>query len=145
MKQKRIIILAIIILSLSFNFVSAQSEAGVWKTVDDNTGKDKSHVEIYFKNGRMYGKIVKLIDKSGGENPLCTECKGLRKNKPILGMEIVDGLSKRKSDWYLDKGILDPENGKWYDCKIWLENNNTLKVRGYIGVFYRTQTWYRVK
>lgn len=133
-----------IILIVSLQLFS-QKEVGVWRTVDDDTGIDKSHVEIYKRNGKLYGKIVKILDTSEGENPLCTECSGALKNKPILGMQIINGLEKRRRDWYLDNGILDPENGRTYNCKIWLKDDNTLYVRGYVGFFYRTQEWYRVK
>jgi len=128
--------------------LSAQSIEGVWKTVDDNTGKTKSEVNITIENGRLYGTIIKLYKEPGEDpDPLCTECEGDLKDKKIIGMQIINGLKKRKDDWYKDSGIIDPENGKWYDCKIYLDedNPNELKVRGYISFLYRTQTWHRVK
>jgi uncharacterized protein (DUF2147 family) len=124
--------------------LKAQKEVGTWKTIDDETGKAKSYVELYIKNGKLYGKVIEVLDKTE-ENPLCKNCTGELKNKPIIGMQIVNGLTKRKSDWYLKGGILDPANGELYDCRIWLKDENTLNVRGYLGPFYRTQTWYRVK
>ena len=59
-------------------------------------------------------------------------------------MIIMENLEKDDDEWD-DGEILDPNNGKIYDCKIWLEGNDILKVRGYVGFFYRTQTWKRVK
>jgi uncharacterized protein (DUF2147 family) len=144
MKNTAIIYLVILLVLIPY-FTYSQSITGIWKTIDDETGIDKSHVELYIKNEKLYGKIVKILDTSEGENPLCTECSGEKKNQPILGMEIISGLKERRKDWYLDKGIFDPETGKTYDCKIWLDGKNTLKVRGYIGILYRTQTWYRIK
>lgn len=139
-KKSAILVLFMFLASI----VLAQKEVGVWKTIDDNTKKEKSHVEIYIKNGKLYGKVVKILDESRA-NAKCTECKGDLYNKPIVGMQIINGLDKRKDDWYKKEGILDPENGKLYDCKIWLSDNKTLQVRGYLGPFYRTQTWYRIK
>ncbi len=144
MKKAAIKSLTIVLVLIPY-FTFPQSVTGIWKTIDDETEIDKSHVELFIKSGRLYGKIVKILDTSEGENPLCTECPGTKHNQPILGMEIISGLKERRKDWYLDKGIFDPETGKTYDCKIWLEDRNTLKVRGYIGFFYRTQTWYRVR
>jgi uncharacterized protein (DUF2147 family) len=144
MKNTAIIYLVVLLVLIPC-FTYTQSITGIWKTIDDETGIDKSHVELYIKNEKLYGKIVKILDTSEGENPLCTECSGEKKNQPILGMEIISGLKERRKDWYLDKGIFDPETGKTYDCKIWLDGKNTLKVRGYIGILYRTQTWYRIK
>lgn len=129
-----------------FSIVSySQSIEGVWKTYDDETGDLESEVKIYKKNGKIYGKIIKIHKvKNGEENPVCELCPGQRKNKHVLGMNIITGLSKDGSEWYGDESILDPNNGELYDCKIWLEDKNKLAVRGYLGWFFRTQYWVRV-
>lgn len=126
------------------SFSSAQSVEGVWKQYDDETGDLESEVEIYKKNGKIYGKIIKIHKVVDGEkNPKCDLCPDQRKNKPIIGMNIITGLSKDGSEWYGDESILDPNDGELYDCKIWLENDNKLAVRGYLGWFFRTQYWVR--
>ena len=76
---------------------------------------------------------------------MCDKCEGDKKDKKIIGMQIVEGLSKKGTNWEGKNGILDPAKGKIYTCKLWLEGNDVLKVRGYLEPFYRTQTWYRVK
>lgn len=123
----------------------AQSCVGTWITIDDETGKKKSKVELYKKDGLLYGKIVYLYPREGREpNPKCTKCPGERKNQPIVGLQIIRALKWDGEEW--DNGtIVDPENGKVYTCTIWLDENNSdkLKVRGYVGIFYRTQTWIR--
>ncbi len=136
-------------------FVSApvsnvnKSVTGNWKTIDDETGKAKSIVNIYIKSdGKLYGKIIKLFKAPDeDQDPICDKCTDYRKNKKIIGMEIITGLEKDGNEWYADDAILDPENGKIYDCKIWVDEDNPdlLQVRGYIGWFFRTQTWKRVK
>ena len=121
---------------------------GTWKTIDDDTGKPKSIVKLYKKDGKLYGKILKLFRGPNEEqNPLCDKCEGANHNKPIIGMQIVNGLVYDDGEWEGDDGILDPNNGKLYDCKIWLddEDPNILNVRGYIGWIFRTQTWHRVE
>lgn len=127
------------------NISLAQSVEGVWKTIDDETQKEKSYVEITIKDGKLFGTIIKLIDPDE-PNPLCDDCKGAKKNKPITGMQIIMGLEKDGDVW---KGgdILDPGNGKEYDCKLWLESADVLTVRGFMGISLlgRSQTWYRVK
>ena len=122
----------------------AQSPVGVWKTIDDETGEAKSHVEIFEKDGKLYGKVVKLLLKPADTK--CEKCSGAKKDKPVVGMTIIEGMEKDGSEWE-DGTILDPENGKTYTCKFWLSEDdpNKLKVRGYIAFFYRTQDWYRVK
>ena len=130
----------------AMSFARAQSTpVGVWKTIDDETGEAKSHVEIYKKDGAYYGKIVKLLQRS--PDAVCEKCDGEKKNQPILGMVIIQDLEPHKDYW--KKGsILDPESGNEYNCSIWFEEGeqDKLQVRGkhWTGL-YRTQTWYRVK
>lgn len=124
------------------------SVVGVWKTIDDETNKAKSHVKIYkAKNGKYYGKIVKLLNRAkGDEDPICNVCPGKDKGKKIVGMLIVKGLKKDGNE-YNGGTIMDPKSGKVYTCKLWNEGENKLKVRGYLGIsaLGRTQTWHRVK
>lgn len=122
------------------NFIFAESPVGTWKTIDDKTKKAKSYVKIYEYNGKIYGEIKELINPDE-PNPLCTKCKGQYHKKPIIGMTILWDLVK-DDDEYKNGQIIDPQSGDVYRCKIWVEGN-TLKVRGYLGPLYRTQTWYR--
>ena len=72
---------------------------GKWKTIDDETGKPKSIVEIFKKSdGKYYGKVIQLLIKPA--DPNCSGCKDDRKDKPILGMEVIRGLSKDGSRVY---------------------------------------------
>tara|TARA_B100000809_G_scaffold630_2_gene704 strand:+ start:4860 stop:5279 length:420 start_codon:yes stop_codon:yes gene_type:complete len=123
--------------------INAQNITGKWKTIDDETKKEKSVVEIFKKGDKYFGKIISIVD-TAKKNSKCTLCKDSRKNQLILGMEIIKNL-KKDDDEFEDGTILDPKNGKIYDCKIWLEDDNTLNVRGYIAFFFRTQEWIRVK
>lgn len=130
---------------LAILFAQSQTVIGKWKTIDDETGKAKSIVEIYEKSGKIYGKVVDILEEENKKR-VCTNCSGEDKNKPILGMIVIKGLLKQGSE-YTNGKILDPKNGKLYKCFITLETKDKLKVRGYIGIslFGRTQYWYRVK
>ena len=130
---------------LSLSTLSAQDVFGKWKTIDDATGKAKSYVEIYEEDGKVYGKIVELINPEK-ENPICDQCCCEDKDQPILGLKFIKGLEK-DGDEYNGGKILDPQNGKLYKCYITLEDDNKLKVRGYIGfsLLGRTQYWYRAE
>jgi uncharacterized protein (DUF2147 family) len=123
----------------------AASPYGTWKTIDDETNKAKSLVELYKgKDGKLYGKIVKLFNPKE-KDPRCTKCSGARKNKPIVGLQIITGLSLDDDEWSGGE-VLDPANGKTYRCKLWVEDGGKkIKLRGYVAFFYRTQYWYRVK
>jgi uncharacterized protein (DUF2147 family) len=141
------IVLVMLSLVVSSQALAGSSPYGTWKTVDDKTKKSRSLVKLYKgKDGKLHGKIVKLFQKKGEDpKPRCTECSGSKKNKPIIGMEIISGLSLDGDEWSGGK-VLDPANGKTYRCKLWVENGGKkIKLRGYVAFFYRTQYWYRVK
>ena len=127
---------------LSMNMF-AQSCVGKWVTIDDESGKKKSIVDLYKIDGKLYGKITYLFPREGREdNPKCKKCTDDRKDQPLIGLQIVRGLKWNGSSW--ENGtIVDPEIGKLYTVKMWLEpgNANYLNVRGYVGPFYRTQKW----
>jgi uncharacterized protein (DUF2147 family) len=133
--------IAIIFILLAMQ-LQAQSVVGRWKTIDDETKKPKSIVEIYEQNGKIYGKIIKLFrTPQEDQDPVCDKCTDFRKGKKIIGLNIITDMQK-DGDEYVDGKILDPKNGKIYNCKLWVENGN-LMVRGYVAFFFRTQTWVR--
>jgi uncharacterized protein (DUF2147 family) len=142
--KNNILIVAALFFTTIF-YAQNQSVLGKWKTIDDETGKAKSIVEIYEKSGKIYGKVVEILEVEH-KNNVCSECSGSDKNKPILGMIIIKGLTKEGSE-YTNGKILDPKNGKTYKCFVTLEAKDKLKVRGFIGIslFGRTQYWYRAK
>src|SRR5215475_6256303 len=121
--------------------VAADVVVGKWKTVDDKTGKMLSDVEIYDQGGKLFGKIVGLAEPNDaqGKPKTCTKCTGADKDKPIVGLVIIKDLSV-SGDRYKNGTILDPEDGKVYKAEVWTEDAK-LKVRGYLGPFYKTQTW----
>jgi uncharacterized protein (DUF2147 family) len=124
----------------------AQDVKGKWKTIDDETQEPKSIVEIFERDGKLFGKIVKLFRKPGeDQDPVCDECDedDPRYLKKIIGMEIMREMVPAEGE-YSGGDILDPNKGKVYSCKIWIEGKD-LKVRGYWGPFYRTQTWLRAQ
>lgn len=118
---------------------------GKWKTIDDKTGDAKSIVEIYEQNGKIYGKVVEILNPAK-KQAKCDKCDGADKGKPIEGLIIIKGL-KKDGDKYTDGDILDPQKGKLYSCTIKLDGKDKLDVRGYMGfsMLGRTQVWHRVK
>ncbi|MFA9191446.1 DUF2147 domain-containing protein [Flavobacterium sp. FZUC8N2.13] len=139
-------ILTIVVLFVSCVFYSQNKGVlGKWKTIDDETGEPKSIVEIYEKSGKIYGKVIEILDMVH-KNDFCTACSGEDASKPILGLIVIKGLTQDGKEYNSGK-ILDPKNGKLYQCFITLEGNDKLKVRGYIGISLlgRTQYWQRVK
>lgn len=139
-KKSFFYLLAMLFCVLGFS----QKLEGKWETIDDETGKAKSVIEIYSNNGKYYGKVVKLLLKED-QGKICTNCSGNKKNQPVVGLEILEGLSK-DGDKYTGGKILDPKNGKTYKCQIEFNNDNEIKVRGFIGISLigRSQIWKRV-
>lgn len=122
------------------------SPVGLWKNIDDATGKPKALVRITENNGELSGKIEKLFRAPDqDQNPLCEKCEGDLKGQPIIGLTVLSGL-KKDGDEYSGGQILDPANGKIYKSKLTvLDDGRKLNVRGYVGMpmLGRTQTWVR--
>jgi len=123
---------------------SAQEILGKWKTIDDETGVEKSIVEIYEQDGKIFGKIIEIFDPLKRDKS-CELCEGEDYNKPVLGLVIIKNM-EGEGKTYKNGSITNPEDGKVYTCRLKLddENPNRLQVRGYIAFFYRTQYWIRV-
>lgn len=138
---KQVLVLAFCLLQTS---LFAQSIVGDWITVDDNTGEKKSVIMFYKVGDSYFGKVkTNLVGK---DNPLCTKCEGDRKNKPIVGMVIIENLKKVGNE-YTNGTVFDPETADTYKCTIELVGADKLKIRGYLGIpmFGRSQYWERKK
>lgn len=156
MIKKSLVVFMVFVCVVMFSGISSYAQdpiIGTWVTVADkgeDKGKSTSYVEIFEKNGGYYGKIVKLL--IGPSDEVCTKCKGDLKNKPILGMVILQGLRKTgKADPKLgaeyDGGtILDPKDGETYRSKAWIKDD-VLTVRGFVGISLlgRNAGWMRLK
>ena len=132
-----------LLISLIVFSVQSYPIEGTWVTQDDETGKQKSEVLIYKEDGKLYGKITKLLLPED-QGKKCVNCKGANKDQPIEGMIIIKDLELEDDTW--EEGtILDPKSGKVYDCYVDFEDTNTLKVRGFLGfsLLGRTQIWKR--
>ena len=123
---------------------------GVWKSIDDDTKREKSLIRITESGGVLTGKVEKLLDPTSPPDPVCKDCSDERKDKPILGMTIIRGVKASADDKGLWDGgdILDPNNGKVYKVRLRpIDGGAKLEVRGYIGapLLGRTQTWIRAE
>ena len=120
---------------------AAEAPLGRWKSIDEKTGKPVSEVELYEQGGKLFGKIVGLTEPTDkeGKAKTCTRCTGADKDKPIVGLVIIRDLALSDGR-YKGGTILDPEDGKVYKAEVWTEEGK-LKVRGYLSMFYKTQTW----
>ena len=128
----------------------ATSPAGLWRTIDDSSKKDKSLVRIVEANGVYTGKVEKITDPDAPKDATCKDCSDDRKDKPVVGMTIIRNVKASADDKNVFEGgdILDPNNGKVYRVKLKLiDNGSKLDVRGYIGtpMLGRTQTWIRAE
>ena len=122
------------------------SPVGLWKNIDDVSGKPKALIRISETKGELQGRIEKLyLAPDVPQDPRCTPCQGVNKDQPVLGMVILFGL-KKDGDAYSGGQILDPNNGNLYKSKLTvLDGGKQLNVRGYIGMplLGRSQVWLR--
>jgi uncharacterized protein (DUF2147 family) len=147
-QSKHILLLGSLFLVSLFSIAQTSIE-GHWKTIDDETGRIKSIVEITERDGQFFGNIVELFRlPDEDQDPHCDKCDDDRKDQRTLGMEIVRNmvLAEGESQEWEEGTICDPKKGSIYDCEMWFEDGNidVLKVRGYIWFVFRTQDWLRV-
>ncbi len=131
--MKKILSTIMMCMFIALPSMAAENIAGVYKTIDDETGEAKSLVQIYSHEGKMYGRVVKLFAEQD------KKAVGIKGDPKIVGLDIAWGLQdegKRYEGGY----ILDPAKGKIYGCEMWREGNKLI-VRGKIGPFGRNQTW----
>ncbi len=146
MKMKTLATLALGTL-VSSAALAQMSPVGQWHTIDDKTGEVKSLIVVSDNGGGLSGRIEALLRKGADQNAKCTECTDDRKDKPMLGLEIIRDAKKADGRDVWEGGkILDPENGKTYTLRMTpTDGGKKLDVRGSIGPFGRTQTWVRVQ
>ena len=136
-----------LVLSLAATLACAQmTPVGRWHSIDDKTGELKSLLTITDAGGVLSGRIEKLLRKDADQNGVCDKCSDDRKDKPMIGLEIIRGAKRAEGkDVWEDGKILDPENGKNYTLRLTpIEGGSKLEVRGSVFGIGRTQTWVRV-
>lgn len=149
--RKLAITLGLVLLALLPALAQAQATpVGVWKTIDDQSGQEKSLIRIADNAGVLSGRIEKLLDPATRPDAVCEKCSDARKDQPILGMTVIRNVRQDAADKALWDGgdILDPNDGKVYKVRLKpIDGGSRLEVRGYIGMplLGRTQTWTRVE
>lgn len=142
----RLLMLGVVVLPL-WAGAAEPSAAGLWRQIDDTTGKVRSLLRVDEQGGLYEGRIDKIYfnPDETERDPVCDKCSDARKGQKLIGMTILTGL-KRSGLSYEGGEILDPDNGKIYRARMNLSaDGKTLEVRGFIGVslFGRSQTWLR--
>ncbi len=122
---------------------------GIWNAIDDVSGLPSSRIELYIDENTLKGKVIeKYTQPWEGQDAICISCTGALKGENIVGMKILYNFELKdqmtNQEHWVNGKVMDPGNGKTYNSSIWLEDKNTLKLRGYWGPFHRTQTWKRV-
>ena len=147
--MKKTLLIATLLMLTGSAFAQA-SPVGLWKTIDDNTKKERSLIRVSEAGGVFTGKIEKRLDADAKPTDICDQCTDDRKNQPILGLTLIRNVKQSADDKGLWDGgdITDPDNGKVYKVRLKpIDDGKKLEVRGYIGMpmLGRTQTWIRVE
>ena len=137
---------AIILIAMAGSACAQMSPVGLWRSADDKTGEAKAEIRIAEAGGALSGRIERSLKKGTPPDAVCEPCADERKGRPIAGLEIIRGGSKAEGKEVWEGGrILDPENGKEYRASFTpIDGGKKLEVRGYLGPFWRTQTWSRI-
>lgn len=131
--------MATILLTATTTFGAGQSDIlGSWKTEEDD-----SILEFFRCGEKICGKIVWLKQPNymNNKDGPVGKTKVDRKNpnpalrtRPILGLQVMKGLTARANRRWVNGTCYDPETGKSYKCKMKLASPNRLELRGYIGI-----------
>jgi uncharacterized protein (DUF2147 family) len=147
--MKRFITLIALLVLASSSAVYSQTNAGdailgVWET-----GNGKARVKITKSGNYYYGRIVWLREPNNEEGKPKVDKNNPNENErqtPLLGLRLLKSFEYKGDNLWEDGTIYDPESGSTYNCKISLQDENTMNIRGYIGIsaFGRTDVWKRV-
>ncbi len=138
----KISLIEVMLICITFTSYSQNQIIGKWLSADK-----EGITEIYQQSGKYFGKIIWLKNQNDNKGNPYTDTENpnkLLKNRPLIELIIIKDLRFNNNEWK-DGTIYDPESGKTYNCTIWLTSYNTLKVRGYWGIFYQSQTWTKTK
>jgi len=140
---------AITFVSLSASAQAQMTPVGQWHSFDEKTSELKSLVVISETDGVLKGRIDKLLRKEADQAAVCKDCTDDRKDKPMLGLEIIRGAKKVDGKDVWEGGtIVNPEGGTIYKLRMTpIEGGQKLEVRGFVGfaLLGKTQTWVRVQ
>ena len=139
---------AIVLVAIGAPAWAQMTPEGLWRNVDDKTGEAKAEIRIRDTGaGGLLGVLEKRLSKDAKPDDVCKECTDDRKDKPVLGLEIIRGAKKAEGKDVWESGrILDPEKGSTYSLRLTpIDGGQKLEVRGSIGPFGRTQTWIRIQ
>ncbi|HRN75274.1 DUF2147 domain-containing protein [Ottowia sp.] len=127
--------------------LAQMTPVGTWRSIDDETKQPKAQIVVSDNGGVLTGRIEKLLRPGADPNAVCDRCTDDRKDKPMVGLEIIRGAKKAEGKDVWEGGrILDPEKGSTYSLRLTpIEGGSKLEVRGSIGPFGRTQTWVRAQ
>ena len=141
------VVASVLLLSSAAVALAQMSPVGTWNTIDDETKEIKSEVQIVDNAGVLSGKVTKLLRKGAKQDAICDKCTDDRKDKPVLGLEIIRGAKKADGkDVWEDGKILDPEKGATYTLRLTpIDGGKKLEVRGSVFGIGRTQTWVRAQ
>lgn len=143
--MRRLLMLALPLLGpVSASAADLGSPTGLWRTVDDKTGEQRSDVRIYERDGQFFGRVEHILDAKDAVQ-ICIKCRDDRRGQPVLGMEIMRGLKADDGEWTGGR-IIDPETGDIYRCKMHLTGGGEkLVLRGYLmlPMLGRSQVWLR--
>ena len=134
---------------LASSSFAQMTPVGLWKTISDKDGTPQSEVRIVDNGGVVSANLVKVYRSTFKGDEVCVECKDDRKDKPIIGLELMRGLKKTDGKDVWEGGtIVEPDSGTVYKAKVTpIEGGAKLEMRGFVGfsLLGRTQTWIRIQ
>src|SRR5882672_11855920 len=109
--MRRLLAVAVLLPALAFAQADGGSPVGLWRTIDDETGKVRALVRVFEQDGRLFGRIEKGLQPSDSLDEACDLCTDERHGQPKVGLIIIRNMQPDGDEW-TGGDILDPDNGK---------------------------------
>ncbi len=147
--MKNLVLWIFILCSMSVLDLTAQEVGdkliGLWEP-----SNGKARVKVEKIGTKYYGKIVWLkepndpqtgqpkLDKNNSDESM--------RSVPLKGYRMLKDFIYANGEWN-GGTIYDPESGSTYSCVIKAKDDNTLDIRGFVGVkaLGRTDVWKRMQ
>lgn len=146
MMRKLVVVVGLVFFFFTTAFAAdLNSPVGRWITISDKTHDRSGVVELFDRGGKVYGKVIKIFPGSGRDPAeRCVKCEGNFKDKPVVGLTFLWGMMPQGNGRWGGGQLLDPHTGEIYRGTMTLiDGGRQLQLRGYWGIFWRTQTWVR--
>ncbi len=145
--KKAVFFLMILLFAIPGFSQESDKVTGIWWNGDKTT-----KLKVEKKGGEYIGTIVFISPEKYKNGQPPKDDKNPDKsmhNRSLIGLQILSGLEyDAKAKEWKNGSIYDPKSGKTYDCFVRMDDNNVMKMKGFVAgirMLGRTEDWSRTE